>query len=125
MKTTAMSALALALCVLTPLVPAQTSIGPGTPGTGGLIPTLSCGHAYMGNSSFSLNVGNGYGGAVAYVGASFAQGLSLFGGAQILIDLNPINNFLIAPVPLSGPAGVAGAGAAPYPSPRPVITLTF
>jgi len=74
----------------------------------------------MGNAAFSLNVGNGHGGGVAWIGASVAPGSSWFGGAQILIDLNPINNFLIAPVPLSGPAGVAGAGAATYPSP-----LTF
>jgi len=110
----------LLLCCVA--APAQVTFAPGTAGTGGVVPSLSCGQAYMGNGGFSLNVSNGLGGSLAWVGASTATGSTFFNGVDIWLDLNPLNNFLLVPVQLSGPAGVAGAGQGtlPYPLTMPV-----
>jgi len=78
--------------VLGSTLTAQQPYGPGAPGTGGVTPTLACGHAWMGNASFALSV-------------------------QGVIDLVPPNFFLLAPLALSGPAGSPGAGAAGFPIP--------
>jgi len=104
-------------------VSAQVPYGSGTPGSGGLIPQLGCDQAWMGNAAFEFRVGNGLGGTTAWVAVSFAQGAGVIGGAALLIDLTPSQIFLAQPLPLSGPAGAPGAGAAtlPYPIMMPVI----
>jgi len=105
---------------LTPAASSQVPYGTGTPGTGSVTPSLTCGRAWMGNPAFSLNVAYGLGGAAAWVGISFAQSTSIFNGANLLIDLTPAQLFLVQPLSLSGPVGSAGAGSATLPYP---ITL--
>ena len=109
----ALAGLALSALLVAGL-PAQDPYGAGSPGTGGVVPTLNCNQAWMGNASFSLTVSNGLGGALALIGLSTAPGNLLAGTSQILISLTPPDPLFIWPVPLSGPLGIPGAGTGSF-----------
>jgi hypothetical protein len=92
------------------------SIGPGTPGSGGIAPllTTSGGDPSIGNNAFGLFMTAGLGGAPSAMlfGAQEAF-LPFAGGHLYLIPL------ISLPVSLGGPAGTPGAGFATVPFPIP------
>ena len=98
-----------------PLARAQSSYGAGTAGTSGVVPTLTCGQAWLGNAAFALDANEGLGGAIGFVGMSFQPASGLFQGANLNIDLTPGQLALARLLILSGPAGVPGAGSASMP----------
>lgn len=101
--------------LLLPSVRAQVPYGAGTAGAGGIVPVLTCGQAWMGNASFSLDVRDALGGAIAIAGVSFARASTPWSGVEVLIDPSPASMALTQILFLSGPAGVAGAGSASLP----------
>lgn len=104
---------------LLPACPSSISYGSGTPGTGGLVPAYatSGGSARLGNPDYAFHLSNGVGGGLAAVFVGFGAGSLPFKGGVILVDLG-LPNLLIF-LPLSGPAGLAGAGALTIPAPVP------
>lgn len=98
-----------------PLVRAQSSYGVGTAGASGVVPTLTCGQAWLGNAAFALDANDGLGGALGLVGMSFRPASGLFQGANLHIDLSPGQLALARLLVLSGPAGTPGAGSASMP----------
>ncbi|HEX6812362.1 MAG TPA: hypothetical protein VF384_12110 [Planctomycetota bacterium] len=94
--------------------------GAPTAGSGGIAPLLLAvgGFPFAGNPAFALVVAGGRGGALGLLVASgdVASGLPLYGG-HVWIDPNQV--FASQPLVLSGPAGVAGGGAAALPLPLP------
>lgn len=105
----------LVVMLLLPVARAQSTYGAGTAGTSGVVPTLSCGQAWLGNAAFSLDANAGLGGALAFVGMSFRPANGLFQGANLHIDLSPGQLALARLLVLSGPAGIPGAGSASMP----------
>jgi len=95
--------------------PPPVVLGPGTAGTGGLVPSLSLvGSPTIGNAAFAIQLSQGRGGAPAALAAAAVEASIPFGGGTIyilpLVTLNAI---------LSGPAGVAGAGSFAFSIPIP------
>lgn len=88
------------------------SFGSGTPGTGGLVPVLSNvnGFPFTGNLVFGLRTSNAVGGGIAVLAhaAGPGPGFPLLGGV-VWLDIGTAVVFAVQF--LSGPAGVAGAGA--------------
>jgi hypothetical protein len=98
-----------------PPCPAVVVLGPGTAGSGGLVPTLTTnGPAQIGSAGFALVVGSGLGGAVAVLSDGLVETSVPFAGGTIYIV--PLLTFTAT---LSGPGGVAGAGTVSFPHPIP------
>jgi hypothetical protein len=106
--------------VLAALAPAQNPYGYGTPGPGPFEPELVCGQPWMGNASFGCTIQNGLGGAGGLFVFSAQPASFYFGTTLVLVDPNPLNVLLFAPVPLGGGTGVPGAGFATL-----ALPLTF
>jgi len=99
----------------------STQYGAGVAGAGGLVPLLSSsgGAPRLGNPDYTVELSNGLGGAVAPVMLGFGAGALPFKGGVLLIDLTA-GPFLLFNLPLSGPAGVPGAGSFSLPAAVPV-----
>ena len=104
-----------------PDCPFSTVYGTGVAGSGGLVPLLtsSGGAPRLGNPDYTVELSNGVGGAVAPVMLGFGAGALPFKGGTLLIDL-AAGPFLLFSLPLSGPAGVPGAGSFSLPAAVPV-----
>jgi len=96
------------------LDPACEPYGDGCPGTGGIVPTLSCTGTPSPGQSFSLDLGDGLGGASAW----------LFGGTQAAESAMGAGcSLLVAPLAAPfGPLVLDGGGAVSVPVPVPAGT---
>lgn len=115
-----MKALPLIVCAAlfwTATLAAQDPYGNGTPGSGGLIPRISAPQAWMGNTAFGYTISNALGGAGAFLGISLAESNLNFGSFDLFIDPSPQNLVILAPLTLSGTAGLAGIGSTFLPIP--------
>lgn len=110
-----------ALLALQFSAPAQVFLGPGTPGSGGFIPFLTCRKPYAGDSTFSMDLRFGAGGASGFLILSPAAGFTLAGGYPVYFD---IPSAFLPPIPfvLSGPSGAPGAGTFSLPLPLNGLT---
>lgn len=105
-----------------PDCPFYANAGTGTPGTGGAVPQLAAsgGAPRTGNSGYALEVTNGRGGARAVVIHSLPRTPLPFASRPGATSANPTAYSLstteqASMLLLSGPRGVAGAGAASIP----------
>ena len=91
------------------------NLGPGTQGTGGIVPVLSAsgGNAQIGNAGFGLTVAAARGGTVAALLFGIEYTLPFAGG---FLYVGPT---ITVPLPLGGPAGTPGAGFGTLPLPLP------
>ena len=106
-----------AIAVLAGTIHAQSNYGVGTPGSGGLTPTISCSQPWMGNAGFGVNVAAALGGSTAWLAVSTAPATNTLNGVVTLVDLAPSRLFLLQPLVLPGPAGTPGVGAGTFPYP--------
>ena len=88
---------------------AQTNYGTGTPGPGGVVPTLTSAQAWMGNTTFSLDMAGAPAGAAGWLVVSFAPAAATSGSIPIWMDFNQVNS--VTPVAFSG------SGTASVPAP--------
>ena len=93
----------------------QTNYGTGTPGPGGVVPRLTSGQAWMGNTAFSLDMAGAPGGAAGWLVVSFAPAAVTSGSTPIWVDFNQVNS--VTPVAFSGSGGAPGQGAGSVPAP--------
>lgn len=105
-----------------PACPFGTSVGTGTPGTGAMVPSLDPfgGAPRAGNTAYGLELSAGVGGGAGFLSLSLPPKFSsrsafpngqLFGVVTSPTVLSPKTK------PLTGVAGVAGAGTAKFPMP--------
>lgn len=103
-----------------PVFAQSVPYGSGSPGTGGVVPSLSAAQPWLGSAGWGVALGHGVGagGALLFVGPLPAA--TNFGGLPIWIDLA----FALPPFPLflDGNPGVAGDGDAFLPVPLPPTT---
>jgi hypothetical protein len=95
--------------------------GPGTAGSGGLVPTArgSGGMPFLGNSAFGLQLANALGGAGAILGLADRPGpvaLPGFPGSPLLIDPGTSSFFIL----LTGVTGGVGPGSGSWLVPAPI-----
>lgn len=100
---------------------AQSTYGNGSPGTGGVVPTISCGQAWMGNAGWGVSVSDTLGGAAGVVGVSPASATANYGPLPVWIDLNLALPFF--PIVTTGVPGSAGGGDAFLPLPLTVFPV--
>jgi hypothetical protein len=94
--------------------------GAGLAGSGGLLPTLT-GEGCPGlGLTPKARIANALGGATAWVVGGPAPAALAFKGGTLLVD--PVSA-LIVPLPLSGPAGVPGAGTLVLTIPLPDLPI--
>ncbi|HET6203503.1 MAG TPA: hypothetical protein VFI25_11955 [Planctomycetota bacterium] len=103
-------------CVEPVACPAPLVLGAGTPGTGGVVPVLvaSGGSPQIGNAGFGLTIAAARGGAPALLVLNAVETSVPFAGGTIFVLPGAA-----VPLPLGGPAGVAGAGFATVSLPIP------
>ncbi len=108
------------LSVLARFGPWPQNYGTATAGSGGIAPTIAPtgGFPFVGNAGFGIQIANAVGGSAAVLGLALqpSPGFPVFGG---ILWLSPVGLFLLPPLPLSGGAGVPGAGAVTVPLPLP------
>jgi hypothetical protein len=96
-------------------------LGTACPGTGGLAPAIGAtGVPSLGNATFGIAVARALGGSQAFLFASTTAALSGYaigGGCSAYLGGSPFQ--VAGPLPLSGPAGAAGAGHAIFTAPVP------
>lgn len=90
-------------------VPAQFAYGTGTPGTGGLVPSLTCRQPWAGRSTFTVDIANAYGGAGGLVVFGLGQTNQTLFGLPVYVDPSTLlaSSFVL----LGGSFGTPGAGA--------------
>jgi len=105
---------------LLPDCPFHVAYGTGLAGLGGFVPLLgsSGGAPRFGNPDWALQISQGRGGALAFLLIGFAPGAFPFKQGTLLVDTFTVPGLMLS-LPLSGPAGVAGAGAFTLPAPVP------
>ncbi|MCK6444757.1 MAG: hypothetical protein L6Q99_00030 [Planctomycetes bacterium] len=94
-----------------PSVSSGTVVGTGTPGTGGLVPTIAgvC-TPRLGNASYGVAVANARGGATAFL--SFTP--NVLGATHVSGPFGLANEKPLLRIKLGGAAGVAGAGSGTF-----------
>ena len=95
---------------------AQTSYGTGSPGAGGVVPTLSSNQPWLGNTGFTLSVDQAVGGSFGFVLLSTGPTAGFVGTIPLWIDL--AQQFASLSFITDGAPGAPGAGSG-SPSPWP------
>ncbi len=113
------------LLVLCGAASAQDSYGVGSPGPGGIVPTLTCPQAWMGNASFGYSIANGVGGGNALLGISLQPASFSFANVNVLISPTPSDLILLIPITLGGVPGSVAAGSAFFPLPLTFMNPAF
>ncbi len=103
-----------------PNCPFHTAYGAGLAGLGGFVPLLgsSGGAPRLGNPNWAIHVSQGRGGATSFLIVGVAPTALPFKGGSLLVNIFSLPG-LVLTLPLSGPAGVAGAGAFTLPAAVP------
>lgn len=108
----------LRVCVEPIGCPVPLVLGSGTPGTGGIVPTLAAsgGSAQIGNSAYGLTIASGRGGAPGLLVLNvFETSLPFAGGTVFVLP------GVVLPILLGGTPGAAGAGSSTIPLPIPSL----
>jgi hypothetical protein len=107
-----------------PDCPFHTLYGAGLAGSGGLVPQLdsSGGAPRIGNPDWTLEISNGRGGSLCTLIFGFGPASIPFKQGTLLVDIVSFPSVFLT-LPLSGPAGVPGAGAfnLPIPATPPIF----
>jgi len=88
---------------------AQTSYGTGSPGAGGVVPTLSSNQPWLGNTGFTLSVDQAVGGSFGFVLLSTGPTAGFVGTIPLWIDL--AQQFASLSFITDGAPGAPGAGS--------------
>ena len=119
----ATSAFPLLLGALSAPALAQFPYGTGVAGSGGLTPSLSCAQPWVGRGTFTIDVGNAYGGAPGFLLLGFGDDNASYGGLPLYVDLLSLVSTTF--VVLGGAPGVPGAGQLAIPLPLTTVSTAF
>lgn len=97
------------------VLPSQSTYGAGTPGTGGVVPRISCNQPWTGRTDFAVQISDARGGSFGLLYVSQSQAAISLGGLTLYVD--PAVLLFSQFFSLGGQAGVAGDGAASLPIP--------